>query len=314
MEIGVKALQAGSIEAVYCTQGKPAAAGDLLLALRPTAGGVLMDLGITQLLEAYRAGTTDPRDVVEELIARKHEADPFNVWISRVDDAALRSRADGTGAAAAGIRCRCTAFRSPSRTTSTLRPCRPLRVARRSATHRTSRHMSCNDWWMPAPLSLARPTWTSSRPAWWARDPPMAFATTALIPRTSVAAPPAARHWQWRWGRQASRWEQTPPGSGRVPAAFNNLVGYKPTLGRLSTRGMVPACLSLDAMSIFAVTRTRCGTGRGNRRGPGPAGSLVAGACTGARSRLVAACAVPLCGAAACAARIPGQRRIRAAV
>jgi len=37
MEIGVKALQAGSIEAVYCTQGKPAAAGDLLLALRPVA-------------------------------------------------------------------------------------------------------------------------------------------------------------------------------------------------------------------------------------------------------------------------------------
>jgi urea carboxylase len=35
MEIGVKALQAGCIEAVYCTQGKPAAAGDLLLALRP---------------------------------------------------------------------------------------------------------------------------------------------------------------------------------------------------------------------------------------------------------------------------------------
>jgi allophanate hydrolase len=43
-------------------------------------------------------------------------------------------------------------------------------------------------------------------------------------------------------------------GSGRVPAAFNNLVGYKPTLGRLSTRGMVPACRTLDAMSIFALT------------------------------------------------------------
>jgi allophanate hydrolase len=45
-------------------------------------------------------------------------------------------------------------------------------------------------------------------------------------------------------------------GSGRVPAAFNNLVGYKPTLGALSTRGMVPACLSLDAMSIFAHSAT----------------------------------------------------------
>ncbi len=41
-------------------------------------------------------------------------------------------------------------------------------------------------------------------------------------------------------------------GSGRVPAAFNNLVGLKPTHGLLSTRGVVPACRSLDCVSIFA--------------------------------------------------------------
>jgi allophanate hydrolase len=43
-------------------------------------------------------------------------------------------------------------------------------------------------------------------------------------------------------------------GSGRVPAAFNNLIGVKPTNGRLSTRGVVPACRSLDCVSIFALT------------------------------------------------------------
>lgn len=41
-------------------------------------------------------------------------------------------------------------------------------------------------------------------------------------------------------------------GSGRVPAAFNNLVGIKPTKGTISTRGLVPAARSLDCISIFA--------------------------------------------------------------
>lgn len=40
-------------------------------------------------------------------------------------------------------------------------------------------------------------------------------------------------------------------GSGRVPAAFNNLVGLKPTRGAFSMSGVVPACRSLDCVSVF---------------------------------------------------------------
>lgn len=43
-------------------------------------------------------------------------------------------------------------------------------------------------------------------------------------------------------------------GSGRVPAAFNNLVGIKPTPGLLSTTGLVPACRTLDCITVFAAT------------------------------------------------------------
>jgi allophanate hydrolase len=41
-------------------------------------------------------------------------------------------------------------------------------------------------------------------------------------------------------------------GSGRVPAAFNNLIGVKPTRGLLSGHGVVPACRSIDCVTIFA--------------------------------------------------------------
>ena len=43
-------------------------------------------------------------------------------------------------------------------------------------------------------------------------------------------------------------------GSGRVPASANNIVGLKPSRGVLSTQGVVPACLSLDCVSVFATT------------------------------------------------------------
>jgi allophanate hydrolase len=43
-------------------------------------------------------------------------------------------------------------------------------------------------------------------------------------------------------------------GSGRIPAALNNIVGLKPSLGALSTAGVVPACRTLDVVSILALT------------------------------------------------------------
>ncbi|RDJ04802.1 allophanate hydrolase [Rhizobium grahamii] len=43
-------------------------------------------------------------------------------------------------------------------------------------------------------------------------------------------------------------------GSGRVPAGLNNIVGLKPSLGALSTTGVIPACRTLDCVSVFALT------------------------------------------------------------
>ncbi len=43
-------------------------------------------------------------------------------------------------------------------------------------------------------------------------------------------------------------------GSGRIPAGMNGIVGFKPTLGLLSSTGMIPACRTLDTISVFART------------------------------------------------------------
>jgi allophanate hydrolase len=47
-------------------------------------------------------------------------------------------------------------------------------------------------------------------------------------------------------------------GSGRVPALLNNIVGLKPSLGLISTVGVVPACRTLDCVSVFAHTTDDC--------------------------------------------------------
>src|SRR5262249_12020130 len=60
-------------------------------------------------------------------------------------------------------------------------------------------------------------------------------------------------------------------GSGRVPAALNNIVGLKPSLGLLSNAGVVPACRSLDCVSIFALTTDDAWTALSAIAGPDPA-------------------------------------------
>ncbi len=89
-------------------------------------------------------------------------------------------------------------------------------------------------------------------------------------------------------------------GSGRVPAAFNGIVGLKPTPGLLPTDGVVPACASIDCVSLFARTveeasfaltcvaepaRVASGTVPARRAVRGPAGPAGAGLGAGVRSR-----------------------------
>ena len=109
-------------------------------------------------------------------------------------------------------------------------------------------------WSRPAPSSSARPISISSPPAWSARARPTASRRACSTPTTSrggsssgSAVAVAAGWCRFALGTDTA-------GSGRVPAAFNNIVGLKPTKGLISTRGVVPACRTQDTVSIFALT------------------------------------------------------------
>ncbi|MEU3424241.1 allophanate hydrolase [Streptomyces gardneri] len=63
-------------------------------------------------------------------------------------------------------------------------------------------------------------------------------------------------------------------GSGRVPAAFNGVVGLKPTPGLVPTEGVVPACASLDCVTVFARTLTEAERALSFMAAPGAASAV----------------------------------------
>ena len=148
------------------------------------------------------------------------------------------------------------ACRSPSRTTSTWpaarrrRPVRPSPIGPRGRTR----------WWSRGcvrpgriPVGQDQPRPVRDRPrrhcARRTRSPRNAL-DPAIVPggSSSGSAVAVAR------GLVAFALGTDTAGSGRVPAALNNIVGLKPSLGAISTRGVVPACRTLDAVSVFALT------------------------------------------------------------
>ena len=129
-------------------------------------------------------------------------------------------------------------------------------------------------------------------------------ATTAT---TSAAAPAPDRPWPSPRASSPSRLASDTAGSGRVPAALNGLVGLKPTRGRWSTRGLVPACRSLDCVSVLAnsaadAALVDAGRRRVRRRRP-----LCTARAGGAGRR---ACSVHLCAASPRTTRLAGRSRV----
>jgi len=215
-----------------------------------TTNPISLSLGALQ--QAYRNGSLTPLQVVEQVVTAIGD-DPHTAWIHRVDAASLRSRAqalidrgpeglplwglplaikDNIDLAGVPTTAACPDYAyTPERSATVVQR---LLDAGAIAIGKTNLDQFATG------LNGTRSPFGACHNAF---NPDYVSGGSSAGSAVSVAL----GHVSFSLGTDTA-------GSGRVPAGFNNLVGLKPSLGLLSTHGVVPACRSLDVVSIFALT------------------------------------------------------------
>lgn len=215
----------------------------------------LLDLGVHALRSAYAAGTLDVGQVIEEVLKRIAAAGDDRVWITRTPDEQLRAEAvrldakrgeidrlplygvpfavkDNIDVAALPTTAACPGFSYQPQASAEI--VRRLVEAGAIVVGKTNL-----DQFATGLVGVRSPYGVPKNPF----DP--AFVPGGSSSGSGVAV--AAGLVSFALGTDTA-------GSGRVPAGFNNIVGLKPTPGLLSTEGVVPACKSLDCVSVFALS------------------------------------------------------------
>ncbi|MET0908671.1 MAG: allophanate hydrolase [Ilumatobacteraceae bacterium] len=203
---------------------------------------------ITGLLAAYRSGELVPTEVIEATIARIASAGDPAVWIGGVDDDAIRDQLassapgeltgipfavkDNIDVAGMPTTAGCPAFEySPPKSAAA--------VARLVGAGGVVVGQTNLDPFATGLVGTRSPYGTPINPF----DP-------AIVPGGSSSGSGVAV----ATGLVPFALGTDTAGSGRIPAALGNIVGCKPTLGLVSTMGVVPACRSLDCVSVFTLT------------------------------------------------------------
>ena len=215
----------------------------------------LLDLGLLALRRAYRSGTLDVRQTVDEVLRRLAEAGDDKVWISRASDAALRTAAaaldarrgeidrlplygvpfavkDNIDVAGMTTTAACPGFAYDARESAEV--VKRLTDAGAIAVGKTNL-----DQFATGLVGVRSPYGVPRNPF----DPSFVPGGSSSGSAVAVSS-----------GLVSFALGTDTAGSGRVPAGFNNIVGLKPTPGLFSTEGVVPACRSLDCVSVFALS------------------------------------------------------------
>lgn len=215
----------------------------------------LLDLGVHALRGAYRNGTLNVRQTIEEVLKRLAEAGDDKVWISRHTDEALRVAAaelearrgdieslplygipfavkDNIDVAGMTTTAACPGFAYEAKESAEV-------VARLVAAGAIVVGKTNLDQFATGLVGVRSPYGVPRNPF----DPSFVPGGSSSGSAVAVSA-----------GLVSFSLGTDTAGSGRVPAGFNNIVGLKPTPGLFSSKGLVPACKSLDCISVFALS------------------------------------------------------------
>ncbi len=214
-----------------------------------------LDLGVHSLRAAYRGGTLTCRQVVEEVLARIAQAGDDKVWIARMPDEALRDIAaaldgrraeieslplygipfavkDNIDVAGLATTAACPGFAyTPDHSAVVVQS---LIYAGAIVIGKTNL-----DQFATGLVGVRSPYGVPRNPFDAAYVPGGSSSGSAVSVSSGLVS--------FALGSDTA-------GSGRIPAGFNNIVGLKPTPGLVSTEGAVPACASLDCISVFALS------------------------------------------------------------
>ncbi len=225
-------------------------------------------LTINRLLGGYRRGEFQVRDIVARLRARQAAGDP--AWILRCDDAfveAQLARLDGHSPADRAL------YGIPFAVKDNIDVAGlPTTAACPAFAYTAQRHATVVQRLMDAGAVLLGKTNLDQ------------FATGLVGTRSPYGAVPNSFDPSRVSGGSSSGSASVvarglvpfalgtdTAGSGRVPAGFNNLVGLKPTPGSVPMAGVVPACRTLDVVSVFALTVSDAARAMAVLEGPDPA-------------------------------------------
>jgi allophanate hydrolase len=213
------------------------------------------DLGVHALRTRYLQGSLTPRVTIDEVLARIAAAGDDKVWISRVADAELQQAADALAARRGeidslplyGIPCAvkdnidvaglpttaaCPGYAYQAKTSATV--VQQLVAAGAIVIGKTNL-----DQFATGLVGVRSPYGVPRNPFNADYIPGGSSSGSAVAVSSGLVS--------FSLGSDTA-------GSGRVPAGFNNIVGWKPTPGVLDTAGVVPACASLDCVSVFALS------------------------------------------------------------